>query len=86
MTNHNKGFLNDLDEIKLGCISIKRGERKMKADNRILEVIKVLSLVVIAISSVTIAFSLAQGVTLLEVIGDNLSGINTALFDLLNRE
>ncbi|MFB1083083.1 hypothetical protein [Jeotgalibacillus sp. JSM ZJ347] len=58
----------------------------MKADNRILEVVKVLSLVIIAISSVTITLSLAQSVTLLEVINDNLRGINTALFDLLNRE
>ncbi|AJD90224.1 hypothetical protein JMA_09070 [Jeotgalibacillus malaysiensis] len=58
----------------------------MKADSRILEVTKVLSLVVIAISSVFIAFSLTQSMTLLEVIGDNLNGINTVLFDLLNKE
>ncbi|WP_187292108.1 hypothetical protein [Bacillus sp. 1NLA3E] len=58
----------------------------MRIDNKTLEAIKVFSLVVIAISSVCIAFWLAQIISLLEVIGGNLSGINTSLFDLVNME
>ncbi|MCM3124345.1 MULTISPECIES: hypothetical protein [unclassified Mesobacillus] len=58
----------------------------MKTDNKTLEVIKVFSLVVIAISSVSIAFWLAQIIDMLEVIGGNLEGMNTSLFDLVNKE
>ncbi|MFE4222578.1 hypothetical protein ACFRJZ_21280 [Bacillus subtilis] len=57
----------------------------MKIDSKTLEIIKVLSLVVIAISSVCIAFWLAQIITLLDVIGGNLGGINNSLIDLSNR-
>jgi hypothetical protein len=66
----------------------KRREKggKMKTDNKTLEVIKVFSLVVIAISSVSIAFWLAQIIDMLEVIGGNLEGMNTSLFDLVNKE
>lgn len=59
---------------------------KVKMDNKTLEVIKVFSLVVIAISSISIAIWLAQIIDMLEVIGGNLEGINTSLFDLVNRE
>ncbi|MCA1322314.1 hypothetical protein LC085_20765 [Bacillus tianshenii] len=58
----------------------------MRIETKTLEAIKVLSLVVIAISSVFIAIWLAQIITLLEVIGDNLHGINSSIFDLVNRE
>ncbi|WP_174730497.1 hypothetical protein [Mesobacillus harenae] len=58
----------------------------MKTDNKTLELIKVFSLVVIALSSVSIAFWLAQIIDMLEVIGGNLEGINTSLFDLVNKE
>lgn len=66
----------------------KRREKggKMKTDNKTLEVIKVFSLVVIAISSVSIAYWLAQIIDMLEVIGGNLEGMNTSLFDLVNKE
>ncbi len=59
---------------------------KVKTDNKTLELIKVFSLVVIALSSVSIAFWLAQIIDMLEVIGGNLEGINTSLFDLVNKE
>jgi hypothetical protein len=59
---------------------------KAKTDNKTLEVIKVFSLVVIAISSFSITFWLAQIIDMLEVIGGNLEGINTSLFDLVNKE
>ncbi|MGD6831272.1 hypothetical protein ACQCT5_03875 [Sutcliffiella halmapala] len=58
----------------------------MRIETKTLEAIKVLSLVVIAISSVFIAIWLAQIITLLEVIGSNLNGINSSIFDLVNRE
>lgn len=58
----------------------------MRIDDKTLEAIKVFSLVVIAISSVCIAIWLAQIISLLDVIGGNLNGINTSLFDLVNRE
>ncbi|WP_180953736.1 hypothetical protein [Bacillus sp. T33-2] len=58
----------------------------MKTDNKTLEVIKVFSLVVIAISSVCIAYWLAQIIDMLDVIGGNLNGINTSLFDFFNKE
>ncbi|MFE4320382.1 hypothetical protein ACFRI6_20860, partial [Bacillus subtilis] len=63
----------------------KKGNIKVKIDSKTLEIIKVLSLVVIAISSVCIAFWLAQIITLLDVIGGNLGGINNSLIDLSNR-
>lgn len=59
---------------------------KVKTDNKTLEVIKLFSLVVIAISSVSIAYWLAQIIDMLEVISGNLEGINTSLFDLVNKE
>lgn len=59
---------------------------KVKMDNKTLEVIKVFSLVVIAISSISIAIWLAQIIDMLNAIGGNLEGINTSLFDLVNRE
>jgi hypothetical protein len=58
----------------------------LRIDDKTLEAIKVFSLVVIAISSVCIAVWLAQIISLLDVIGGNLNGINTSLFDLVNRE
>jgi hypothetical protein len=64
----------------------RKKSRKVNTDNKTLEVIKVFSLVVIAISSVSIAYWLAQIIDMLEVIGGNLEGINTSLFDLVNKE
>ncbi|MGD6903391.1 hypothetical protein [Bacillus infantis] len=58
----------------------------MRIGDKTLEAIKVFSLVVIAIISVCIAIWLAQIISLLDVIGGNLNGINTSLFDLVNRE
>lgn len=58
----------------------------MKLDSKSLEAIKVLSLVVIAISTIFIALWLAQIISLLEVIGSNLEGINGRFVDLTNRE
>lgn len=59
---------------------------KVKMDTKTLELIKVFSLVVIAISSVSIAYWLAQIIDMFEVIAGNLDGINTGLFDLVNKE
>ncbi|WP_456278824.1 hypothetical protein [Bacillus sp. AK128] len=55
----------------------------MKSD---LELIKVISLVVIAISTSIIALWVSQIPDLLGIINDNLLGINTSLFDYFNRE
>ncbi|MEH7418838.1 hypothetical protein V7266_26760 [Neobacillus drentensis] len=72
--------------LNLGCNLIgKEKGYKVKIDNKTIEAIKVISLVIIAISSVCIAFWLAQMITLLEVIGSNLNGMNTSLFDLVNK-
>lgn len=58
----------------------------MKIDDRTLKIIKVLSWVVIAISTAFIALWLSQIIQLLEVISGNLGGISNSLFDLLNKE
>lgn len=57
----------------------------MKIDDKNLEVIKVLSLVVIAISSVYTALWLNEVRQILSVIGNNLGGVSQSLFDLLNK-
>jgi hypothetical protein len=58
----------------------------VKIDDKTLEVIKVLSLVVIAISTAFIALWISQIIQILEVIGGNLGGISNSLFDLANKE
>ena len=57
----------------------------MKIDDKNLEVIKVLSLVVIAISSAYTALWLNEIRQILSVIGNNLGGASQSLFDLLNK-
>jgi hypothetical protein len=61
--------------------SLKRG-MNVKLDDKTLEYINVLSLAVIAISSVFIALWLSQILQILEVLGGNLGGISDTLFQL----
>lgn len=83
---NNEGILNDLVEKK---IILYKGGYILKIDNRTLEVIKVLSLVVIAISSAFIALWLSQiSQTQSGIVNNlsNLSEISKSLFDLSNKE
>lgn len=57
----------------------------VKIDDKTLELIKVLSLVVIAISTAFIALWLSQIIQVLDVIGGNLGGISISLSDLSNK-
>ena len=58
----------------------------MKIDEKTLECVKVLSLVVMAISSVFIALWLSQILQMLDVMGGNLGGISQTLFELLENK
>ncbi|HWO76555.1 MAG TPA: replication/maintenance protein RepL [Bacillus sp. (in: firmicutes)] len=58
----------------------------MKINDKTLEVIKVISLVIIAISSVFIAIWLCQIIQALDDIGGNLDRISNRLVDLYNKE
>jgi hypothetical protein len=58
----------------------------MKNEDKPLEVLKILSLIVIAISTAFIALWLSQILQILSVVSDILDGISTSLFDLSNKE
>ena len=63
-----------------------KGNIVVKIDDKTIEVIKVLSLVVIAISTAFIALWLSQIIQTLDDIGSNLGGISNGLFNLSNKE
>lgn len=67
-------------------LGTNNGGIKVKFDNQTLELIKVLSLVVIAISTSIIALWVSQIPSLLGGISENLGGISTSLFDYFNKE
>lgn len=67
-------------------ITLHKGVYTVRNNDKHLEVLKVLSLIVIAVSSVFIAIWLSQISQNLGGIANNLSGISNSLYDLSNKE